>query len=163
MLTTTLCRNKPSVTRYVHVWVYIRMYLDLHVCVYVCTYSCTVCSEISAYVAVPCSYSVMYFDRNVAFEALYRWASVNEVHISPALNRSSVIRRFEGNDAIEIRDRITFDFYTGLPHMRLRTLLMIGQKMVHCIIVVYGYDLEAFTMWKQNFTYTFWRKLTKSK
>ena len=124
MLTTTLCRSKPSLTRYVPVWVYIRMYLDLHVCVCVCTYSCTVYSEISAYVAVPCSYSVAYFDRNVAFEAPYRWASVNEVHISPALNRSSAIRRFEGNDAIEIRDGITFDFYTGLPHIILHEIFV---------------------------------------
>ena len=37
--------------------------------------------------------------------------------MSPALNGSSVIRCFEGNDAIEIHDGITFDFYTGLPHM----------------------------------------------
>ena len=39
--------------------------------------------------------------------------------MSPALNGSSAIRRFERSDAIEIRNRITFDFYTGLPHMRL--------------------------------------------
>ena len=31
--------------------------------------------------------------------------------MSPALNGSSAIRRFEGSDAIEIRDGITFDFY----------------------------------------------------
>ena len=37
--------------------------------------------------------------------------------MSPALNGSSAIRRFEGSDAIEIRDGITFDFYTGLPHI----------------------------------------------
>ena len=37
--------------------------------------------------------------------------------MSPALNGSSAIRRFEGSDAIEIRNGITFDFYTGLPHM----------------------------------------------
>ena len=37
--------------------------------------------------------------------------------MSPGLNGSSAIRRFEHNDAIEIRDGITFDFYTGLPHM----------------------------------------------
>ena len=37
--------------------------------------------------------------------------------MSPALNRSSEIWRFEGSDAIEIRDGITFDFYTGLPHV----------------------------------------------
>ena len=37
--------------------------------------------------------------------------------MSPALNGSSAIRRFEGNKAIEIREGITFDFYTGLPHI----------------------------------------------
>ena len=37
--------------------------------------------------------------------------------MSPALNGSSAVQRFEGNDAIEIRDGITFDFYTGLPHI----------------------------------------------
>ena len=38
--------------------------------------------------------------------------------MSPALNGSSAIR-FEGSDAIEICDGITFDFYMGLPHMYL--------------------------------------------
>ena len=37
--------------------------------------------------------------------------------MNPALSGSSAIRRFEGNDAIEIRDGIIFDFYTGLPHL----------------------------------------------
>ena len=37
--------------------------------------------------------------------------------MSPALNGSSAIRRFEGSDAIEIHNGITFDFYTGLPHI----------------------------------------------
>ena len=35
--------------------------------------------------------------------------------MSPTLNGSSAIRRFERSDVIEIRDGITFDFYTGLP------------------------------------------------
>ena len=39
--------------------------------------------------------------------------------MSPALNRSSEIRRFKHSDAIKIRDGITFDFYTGLPHIQL--------------------------------------------
>ena len=39
--------------------------------------------------------------------------------MSPALNGSSAIRRFEGSDAIEKRNGVTFDFYTGLPHMRI--------------------------------------------
>ena len=37
--------------------------------------------------------------------------------MSPALNGSSAIRHFKGSDAIKIRDGITFDFYTGLPHI----------------------------------------------
>ena len=37
--------------------------------------------------------------------------------MSPALNGSSAIQRFERSNAIEIRDGITFDFYTGLPHI----------------------------------------------
>ena len=39
--------------------------------------------------------------------------------MSPALNGSSAIRRFERSVAIEIRDGITLDFYTGLPQMHL--------------------------------------------
>ena len=39
--------------------------------------------------------------------------------MSSALNGSSAIWRFEGSDAIEIRDGLTFDFYTGLPHVNL--------------------------------------------
>ena len=39
--------------------------------------------------------------------------------MSPTLNGSSAIRRFERSNAVEIRDGITFDFYTGLPHIYL--------------------------------------------
>ena len=34
--------------------------------------------------------------------------------MSPTLNGSSVIRCFNHSNALEIRDGITFDFYTGL-------------------------------------------------
>ena len=37
--------------------------------------------------------------------------------MSPALNGSSAIQRLERSNVIEIHDGITFDFYTGLPHM----------------------------------------------
>ena len=37
--------------------------------------------------------------------------------MSPALNGSLAIQCFEGSDAIEIRDGITFDFYMRLPHV----------------------------------------------
>ena len=46
-----------------------------------------------------------------------RYSYIYEARTSPALNGSSAVRRFEDNDAIEIRDGITFDFYTGLPHI----------------------------------------------
>ena len=37
--------------------------------------------------------------------------------MSPALNGSSTIWHFEGNNVIEICDEITFDFYMGLHHV----------------------------------------------
>ena len=86
-------------------------------------------------VAVPCRYSVAYFDRIAVFKAPYRWTSIKgegscalhrlvsysciyEAHMSPTLKGSSAIQRFERSDAIEIRDGITFNFYTGLPHVQ---------------------------------------------
>ena len=47
------------------------------------------------------------------------YSYIYEARMSSALNGSSAIWRFEGSDAIEIRDGITFDFYTGLPHVNL--------------------------------------------
>ena len=43
--------------------------------------------------------------------------------MSPALNGSSTIQHFEGSDAIEICDGITFNFYTGLPDMTILTYM----------------------------------------
>ena len=40
--------------------------------------------------------------------------------MNPTLNWSSAIRRFEGSDVIEIRDGITFDFYTGLSYIMVQ-------------------------------------------
>ena len=37
--------------------------------------------------------------------------------MSPALSGNPAIRCFEGCDALEIHDGITFNFYTGLPQM----------------------------------------------
>ena len=41
---------------------------------------------------------------------------VHEARMNPS-HKSSANRRFERGDAIKILDGITFDFYTGLPHM----------------------------------------------
>ena len=43
--------------------------------------------------------------------------AIYKARMSPTLNRSSGIRRFKHSNAIEIHDGITFDFYTGLPHI----------------------------------------------
>ena len=45
--------------------------------------------------------------------------------MSPALTGSSAIRRFEGSDAIEIRDGITFDSYMGLPELQFVAMAII--------------------------------------
>ena len=58
------------------------------------------------------SYSVAYFDCITSYEA----------RMSPALNGSSAIWCFEGSDVIEIRDGITFGFYTALPHIKIPKL-----------------------------------------
>ena len=47
---------------------------------------------------------------------------INTYHVytasmSPALNGSSVLERFECSNVIEIRNRIMFDFCPGLPHI----------------------------------------------
>ena len=49
--------------------------------------------------------------------------------MSPTLNGSSVIRLLEDSNAIEICDRITFDFYTGLPQIRTDSRL---ENVEHC-------------------------------
>ena len=39
--------------------------------------------------------------------------------MSPACNGSTALLRFERGNALEIRNRIMFDFYPGLPHISL--------------------------------------------
>ena len=44
---------------------------------------------------------------------------VYTARLSSTLNGSSEISRFKRRDPIEIRDRIMFVFYSGLPHIVL--------------------------------------------
>ena len=44
------------------------------------------------------------------------------------LNGSLAIRRFKHSNAIEISDKITLDFYTGLPHVDLGATVSILRK-----------------------------------
>ena len=50
-------------------------------------------------------------------ESLDIHASIYEARMSPALNGSSAIQHFKHNNVIEICHRITFNFYTELPHL----------------------------------------------
>ena len=47
---------------------------------------------------------------------------LRSTRMSPTLNRKSAKQRFEGSDSIEIHNGITFNFYTGLPHMQLNPI-----------------------------------------
>ena len=42
--------------------------------------------------------------------------------MSPALNGSSMLERFEHSNASEIHNGIMFDFYPGLPHLSIFTM-----------------------------------------
>ena len=42
--------------------------------------------------------------------------------MSPALNGSTALQRFEHSNAVEIRNGIMFDFYPGLPHMHVHVI-----------------------------------------
>ena len=66
-----------------------------------------------------------------------------EVLKSLTLNGSSAIRCFECSDAIEIRDGILFNFYTGLSHnyinctsTKMLTRLMIMIFIAHILLSV---------------------------
>ena len=63
---------------------------------------------------------------------LVSYSYIYEVHMSPALNGSSVIRRFEHSDVIEICDEIIFDFYTGLSHMHSGAHCVWGLFFMYC-------------------------------
>ena len=49
---------------------------------------------------------------------------VYPARVSPALNGSSTLERFERSNASEKRNGIMFDFYPGLPHMYLSMQLL---------------------------------------
>ena len=76
----------------------------LYIYMYVCMYAC---------VAVPGR------NRTLFRCALGKLINVYTARMSPALNGSSALQRFECSNAIEIRNRIMFDFYLGLPHVCL--------------------------------------------
>ena len=60
------------------------------------------------------------------------YSCIYEARMSPALDGSSAIWHFKHSNAIEICNGITFDFYTGLPHIARRQIAYldpIGDKL----------------------------------
>ena len=51
--------------------------------------------------------------------------------MSPTLNKSSALQRFECGNAIEIRNEIMFDYYLRLPHMYYANVIE-GHKTITC-------------------------------
>ena len=62
--------------------------------------------------------------------------------MNPALNGSSVIRCFEGSDAIKIHDGITFDSYTGLPLVVRSCIVIAITVCVLCVLSDYNKSLK---------------------
>ena len=81
---------------------------------------------------------------------------IYEAHMSPALNGSSAIQCFEGSDAIEIRNGITFDFYTELPHMYMYMCCLLlsnkykGLSRLHCKYIHWRVSLKLWICYQTH-------------
>ena len=60
-------------------------------------------------------------------------AAFYKAHLSPVLNGCLEILHFERSDAIEIRDRVMFVFYSGLPHYGIMVVKWIVDCFIHRI------------------------------
>ena len=61
-----------------------------------------------------------FFDLSRAVNSHHFLSSICQVYIvsmSPTHNRSSVLQPFECGNAVEMLNRIIFDFYPALPHV----------------------------------------------
>ena len=47
--------------------------------------------------------------------------------MSPALNGSTALQRFERGKVVDICNRIMFDFYPGLPHIHIHVYLLLSR------------------------------------
>ena len=71
--------------------------------------------------------------------------------MSPTLNGSSALQRFEHGNAVEVRNRIMFNFYLGLPQMfvacnimQLHTYMYIDTcKHVHTHMLTHAYPCKV--------------------
>ena len=100
-------------------------------------------------------YSVMYFDQIAVFEAPYRWTSVKggahmcfmDALISNESTKHIWAPPFKGSDVIEICDRITFDFHTGLPLHHLPEQHCLSFNKLQCHVYTTGWHM-TFTMYE---------------
>ena len=78
--------------------------------------------------------------------------------MSPVLNGSSVIQHFKHSNALEIRDRITFDFYTALPHMQEEIDNKLTINLIICACFAYLQSLLHIPV--VFFVFLYWGTLT---
>ena len=112
-------------------------------------------------------YSVVYFERVTKFDALclgwgsyvlrerIRYSCIYIACTSPTLSESSALQHVKLSDALEIRNRIIFDFYSGLPHVCYKhytCCLFKGVYHVHIYMYTCIYNTEA----TQKLIFCFW-------
>ena len=69
-----------------------------------------------------------------------RYSCIYEACMNSTLNGNLAEWRFQHSNGTEIRDRINFDFYTGLPHvyMKLAPTIWGHTKLISCFCSVCG-------------------------
>ena len=80
--------------------------------------------------AVPCRNQRLF--RHI-FQSHRHAPSIYETCMSPALSGSLMVLCLEHDNAIEIHNGIIFDFYTGLPHFKLKVYDFIPDSLSHKI------------------------------
>ena len=56
--------------------------------------------------------------------------------MSPTLNGSTALQRFEHGNAVKVRNGIMFDFYLGLPHVGIYTNRRYGAHAYFLVSIV---------------------------
>ena len=68
--------------------------------------------------------------------------------MNPALNRSTALQLFERGNVVEICNRITFDFYPGLPQIYFTmNVNHYGQRVLH----TWFHNAASYSCFAQNF------------
>ena len=73
--------------------------------------------------------------------------------MSPTLDKSSAIRRFEPSDAIEICNGMFFNFYTGLPQILLRHVFRVHHWVWRAIALNFRQGWGSYVLCKRWYAY----------